>query len=66
MTQTEILTAHLKRVGHISQREAIFEYSIQSLTRRIADLRKSGMKIKTVFKHNPVTGQRYARYTLSK
>lgn len=66
MTQNEQLLKHMKRIGGISQREAMLEYNVQSLTRRIADLRKAGFKIKTVFKHNPITGQRYARYTLGK
>jgi len=66
MTQNEILFAHLKRTGSISQREALVDYSIQSLTKRISELRDMGLKIVTQHKKHPVTGQRYARYILIK
>lgn len=66
MTQLDILAHHFRRNGSISQREALIEYSIQSLTKRISELRDEGFNIVTVFKKNPVTGQRYARYMLSK
>lgn len=63
MTQTDILKHHLKKTGSISQREALADYSIQSLTKRISELRSMGMKIITEYKKHPITGQRYARYT---
>ena len=66
MTQNEILFAHLKRTGSISQREALVDYSIQSLTKRISELRDMGLNIVTQHKKHPVTGQRYARYILIK
>lgn len=66
MTQLDILAHHFRRTGSISQREALIEYSIQSLTKRISELREEGFNIVTVFKKNPVTGQRYARYMLNK
>lgn len=66
MTQNEILFAHLKRTGSISQREALVDYSIQSLTKRISELRDMGLSIVTQHKKHPVTGQRYARYILVK
>ena len=66
MTQNEILFAHLKRTGSISQREALVDYSIQSLTKRISELRDMGLNIVTQHKKHPVTGQRYARYILVK
>lgn len=66
MTQNEILFQHLKRTGSISQREALVDYSIQSLTKRISELRNMGMAIATQHKKHPVTGQRYARYILIK
>lgn len=66
MTQNETLFAHLKRTGSISQREALVDYSIQSLTKRISELRDMGLNIITQHKKHPVTGQRYARYVLKK
>lgn len=63
-TQVETILKHLKNTGSITQREAIMDYSIQSLTRRITDLRDSGYNILSIPKVHPVTGQRYARYTL--
>ncbi len=66
MTQNQILFAHLKRTGSISQREALVDYSIQSLTKRISELRDMGYNIVTQHKKHPVTGQRYARYLLVK
>jgi hypothetical protein len=38
------------------------DYSIQSLTKRIAELRKIGLMIESVWKDHPVTGQRYCEY----
>jgi biotin operon repressor len=66
MTQLETILSHLKRAKSISQREAMIDYSIQSLTKRISELREMGYKIKTVHKHHPVTGQRYARYVMGR
>lgn len=66
MTQLQTLLNHFKRTKTISQREALIDYSIQSLTKRISELRNMGYKIKTVHKHHPVTGQKYARYTMGR
>jgi hypothetical protein len=64
MTQLETLKKHFKTASSISQREAIMDYSIQSLTRCVTSLRRQGMAIHTVWKKHPITGQRYCRYTL--
>jgi hypothetical protein len=64
MNQTQVLLKHLRKAGSISQREAIMDHSIQSLTRRITDLRLSGYNISAEWKEHPVTGQRYMRYSL--
>ncbi len=65
MTQIQKLINHLKTAGSISQREAIMDYSIQSLTKRISELRNDyNMNIKTVWYQHPVTCQKYARYYL--
>jgi hypothetical protein len=64
MTQTQQLLKHLRKAGSITQREAIMDHSIQSLTRRITDLRLEGFNIQSLIKQHPVTGQRYTRYVL--
>jgi len=66
MTQIEIILNHLKKTKSITQREALIDYSIQSLTKRISELRQMGYNIVSTFKRHPTTGQRYARYVLSK
>jgi len=45
-------------------REAMIEYSISSLTKRIHELRGLGFNILSTTKRHPVTKQRYVRYTL--
>lgn len=62
MTQHQKLLAHFKKAGSITVREAMVEYSIQSLTKRIQELRDRGFKIKSVVKYHPVTQQKYVRY----
>jgi hypothetical protein len=64
MTQLQVLEKHLMKTKSITQREAMVDYSIQSLTRCITSLRRQGMAIHTVWKKHPITGQRYCRYTL--
>lgn len=62
--QTKLVLDHIQRTGSITQREAIMDHSVQSLTKRVAELRDLGYDIKSEFKKHPLTGQRYARYTL--
>jgi len=64
MTQNQIILKHLNKAGSITVREAIVEYSIQSLTKRVQELRESGNHIMSHVKYHPVTGQKYVRYTL--
>ena len=68
MSQLQTILSHLKRTKSkgISQREAMIDYSIQSLTKRISELRDMGHNIKTIHRKHPVTGQRYARYVLER
>jgi len=61
-TQVQTLLHHFKQTSTITVREAVVEYSISSLTRRIRDLRELGHKIVSTHKTHPVTGQRYVRY----
>jgi len=64
MTQNQIIMKHLKKAGSITVREAMVEYSIQSLTKRVQELRESGNHIMSHVKYHPVTSQKYVRYTL--
>jgi hypothetical protein len=64
MTQRQKLLNHFFDVGSITQREAIMDYSIQSLTRRITELRDDGYNIISEQKLHPITEQRYVRYHL--
>lgn len=65
LTQHKKILRHLNKAGSITVREALVEYSIASLTKRISELRGMGHDIKGKTKHHPVTGQRYVRYTLA-
>ena len=65
MTQNTLIINHLIRAGSITQREAMIDYSIQSLTKRISELRGKGYKIKSEKRLHPTTGQRYVRYVLT-
>jgi DNA-binding Lrp family transcriptional regulator len=64
MTQEMQILKHLRKAGSITQREAMLDLSVQSLTRRITELRQRGFNIQGVQKLHPVTNQRYMRYTL--
>lgn len=64
MTQHDQILKHLKKAGSITVREAMVEYSIQSLTKRISELRDRGHNIVSTVKHHPVSDQTYTRYTL--
>lgn len=65
ITQNQLILNHLLRTGSITQREALLDYSIQSITKRISELRERGYKIKSEKKQHPTTGQRYVRYVLT-
>ena len=64
-TQQSKIIRHFKKAGSITVREAMVEYSISSLTRRIHELRVLGYNITSNKKKHPVTGQRYVRYILN-
>ena len=63
-TQLSNIMKHLRTTGSITVREAMIEYHISSLTKRIHELRQLGIDIMSVTKRHPVTGQKYVRYTL--
>jgi len=64
MTQNQLILKHLRHAGSITQREALMDYSIQSLTKRISELRKKGYLIEGFDRFHPTTRQRYKRYFL--
>jgi len=66
MTQQQLIIKHLHKAGSITVREAIVEYSIQSLTKRIQELRELGHEIVSTTKFHPMTGQKYVRYSLER
>lgn len=63
-TQNEKLLAHFKKAGSITVREALIEYSVQSLTKRVQELRADGHNIQSIQRRHPITKQRYVRYHL--
>ena len=65
MTQEAKVLSHLRTVGSITVREAILDYSIQSLTKRISNLRADGHDIVSTKRRHKVTGQEYVRYSLA-
>jgi len=65
-SQHALILKHLRTTKGITVREAMIEYSISSLTKRMHELRGLGYDIVSNKKAHPVTGQRYVRYTLQK
>ena len=63
-TQNSKIITHLRATKGLTQREAMMDYSIQSLTKRISELRKAGYRIDGIKGKHPITGQQYTRYTL--
>ena len=62
--QASVVLNHILTAGSITQREAILDHSVQSLTRRITELRDAGWDISREDKRHPLTDQRYARYSM--
>lgn len=65
MKQSRILTTHFARKKTITVREAIDEYRIMSLPRRILDLEDEGFRFRRHCLTNKATGQRYTKYELT-
>lgn len=63
--QAQTVLDHLLTSKTITQREAIMDHSVQSLTRRITELRDAGFDVGGGWKVHPLTGQRYMRYTFN-
>lgn len=65
-TQVEKLIHHMMEHGPISQREAMIDYHVSSLTRRICDIEEMGYVVHRKENKNPVTGNVYTRYWINK
>jgi hypothetical protein len=63
-TQHTLILQHLRATKGLTVREALIDYSIQSFTKRISELRKLGYAIEGIKGKHPVSGQRYTRYVL--
>lgn len=64
MGQHDKIIKHLRASKGLTVREALIDYSIQSFTKRISELRQLGYRIDGVKGKHPVTNQRYTRYVL--
>lgn len=63
--QTQAVLAYMRSKGSITQRDALIDMSVQSLTRQISFLNQSGLvTVAGTFKYHPVSGQRYKTYHL--
>ena len=62
--QAIVVLKHMAVAGSITQREAMIDHSVQSLTRRITEIKDNYIPVKVEHKKHPMTGQRYARYSL--
>ena len=63
-TQHTLILKHLRATKGLTVREALIDYSIQSFTKRISELRRLGYTIAGIKGKHPVSGQRYTRYVL--
>ena len=61
-TQHTLILKHLRATKGLTVREALIDYSIQSFTKHISELRKLGYTITGIKGKHPVSGQRYTRY----
>jgi len=64
LPQDRAILNHLNAVGTITAIEAATLYKVRSITSNISRLRKAGLGVMTSFKKD-LTGQRYARYSVS-
>ena len=61
--QTERVLEYLIKNGELTTREAVIELNIMSLPKRIEELRKSGVPIRTTYRTS-ANGARYGVYTM--
>ena len=62
-TQKDRVLDWLKNKGELTTREAVTELNIMSLTKRISELRRDGIGIKTEYRKS-TTGAKYGVYSL--
>jgi hypothetical protein len=62
--QHEIILNHLRKAKHLTLKQAMNDYDIQSFTKRISELRKLGYNIQSVKALHPTKNQSYTRYVL--
>lgn len=62
--QTDVVLSYLKTFGELTTREAVIELNIMCLPKRIEELRKSGVAIRTDYRTS-ANGKRYGVYSLS-
>lgn len=66
MTQVEKILKHIRKNGHITQRDAYIDYGIQSFHRRLTDIKEMGIQLIGIPRKHPTTGQEYTRYQFAK
>ncbi|WP_095210291.1 helix-turn-helix domain-containing protein [Endozoicomonas ascidiicola] len=64
--QCYVILNHLKKGRTLTQRSALMDFGVMALPRRISDLKEAGYTVHSVMEKNTLTGQRYARYSLTK
>lgn len=62
--QTDVVLSYLKRNGELTTRDAVVDLNIMCLPKRIEELRKSGVVIRTTYRTS-ANGKRYGVYTLA-
>lgn len=62
--QTDVVLGYLKTFGELTTREAVIKLNIMCLPKRIEELRKSGVAIRTDYRTS-ANGKRYGVYTLA-
>ena len=62
--QHDIILNHLRKAKHLTLKQAMNDYDIQSFTKRISELRKLGYNIQSVKALHPTKNQSYTRYVL--
>lgn len=64
ITQMEIVLDYLLTHGELTTREAVIELNIMCLPKRIEELRKAGVAIRTTYRTS-ANGKRYGVYKLA-
>jgi hypothetical protein len=62
--QHKTILKHLRNAKHLTLKQAMMDYDIQSFTKRISELRKLGYNIQSVKAWHPTKNQTYTRYVL--